>query len=139
MHETAFEYVVDQSTFYYPCHKEFTATDVNTFKFYIDYDYKYTLYLDDLPSAVILRDKNNRELAPNFFDGIPVGYFVTDEVSGLRRYALYNHFDITVIVHYTVENHQRIVGFEVEPYSLSEAPTINSDPAGNKSAPQWID
>jgi hypothetical protein len=78
MHETAFEYVVDQGYFYYLCHKELTATDVNTFKFYIDHDYKYTLYLDDLPSAVIVRDKNNRELAPNFFDGIPVGYFVTD-------------------------------------------------------------
>ena len=105
MHETAFEYVFNQNNYYAPCHKELTAIDVNQFKFFIDYDYKYTLYLDDLPSAVIMRDKSNRDLPPNYFDGIPVGYFVTDEVTGMRRYALYNHFDIIVIIHHTVENH----------------------------------
>jgi hypothetical protein len=33
---------------------------------------------------------------------------------------LYNHLDITVIVHDTMEGHHRIVGFEVEPFSLAE-------------------
>jgi hypothetical protein len=112
---------------------------VNSFKFFIDYDYKYTLYLDDLPSAVIMRDKNNRDLAPNFFDGIPVGYYETDEITGIRRYALYNHFDIVVIIHHTVENHQRVVGFEVEPYSFKEGPTRSPLPADNTAGPQWIE
>jgi hypothetical protein len=33
---------------------------------------------------------------------------------------LYNHLDITVIVHDTMEGHHRIVSFEVEPFSLAE-------------------
>ena len=91
--------------------------------------------MDDLPSAVIMRDKSNRDLPPNYFDGIPVGFSVTDEVTGLRRYALYNHFDIIVIIHHTLEGHQRVVGFEVEPYSFMEGPTRNPNPKDNKDGP----
>lgn len=81
-HETAYSYKFNQNSYISPCHKEYTATDVDKFKFYIDYDYKYTLYLDDLPSAVILRDNKDREIPPNYFDGIPVGYYVIDEITG---------------------------------------------------------
>jgi len=34
---------------------------------------------------------------------------------------LYNHLDMTVIVHKTSEGHNRIVGFEVEPFSMAES------------------
>lgn len=106
MHETMFEYQFDtQKSYWVPCVKELSAMDVNQFKFFIDHDYKYTLYLDDLPSAVGLRDKYNMELPVNYFEGIPVGFYQEDEVTGLRSYALYNHFDITVIINHTVENH----------------------------------
>ena len=106
MHETMFEYQFDtQKSYWAPCVKELSAIDVKQFKFFIDHDYKYTLYLDDLPSAVGLRDKYNMELPVNYFEGIPVGFYQEDEVTGLRSYALYNHFDITVIINHTVENH----------------------------------
>jgi len=91
----------------------------NQFKFMIDHDYTYNLYLDDLPSATIMRDSNNRELPPNYYAGVPIGYSVKDEL-GNKRYALYNHIDITVIIHHTVEDHQRVVGFEIEPFSMAE-------------------
>ncbi len=39
----------------------------------------------------------------------------------MREYALYNHFDIIVIINHTVEDHQRIVGFEVEPKTIAES------------------
>ena len=121
MHETMFEYQFDLSKDYWlTCIKKLSAMDVNQFKFFIDHDYKYTLYLDDLPSAVGLRDKYNMELPVNYFEGIPVGFYQEDEITGLRTYALYNHFDITVIINHTVENHQRVVGFEVEPKSIME-------------------
>lgn len=74
-------------------------------KFFIDHDYRYTLYLDDLPSATIMRDAHDRELPPNYYAGIPIGYFETDKTTGEKRYALYNHLDITVIIHHTVEDH----------------------------------
>jgi len=38
-------------------------------------NYTYTLYIDDLPSATIVRDEHNRDLPPNYFEGIPIGIF----------------------------------------------------------------
>jgi Endomembrane protein 70 len=111
---------------------------VNQFKFYIDHDYKYTLYLDDLPSAVGLRDKHNEELPVNYFDGIPVGFYSVDEITGMNHYAIYNHFDITVIINHTVENHQRVVGFEVEPRSIMEG-SLRKEIDQKKARPQWIE
>jgi hypothetical protein len=53
----------------------------------------------------------------------------------LGRIKLYNHLEITVITHDTIEGHHRIVGFEVEPFSIAESehryamdPTWNNGP-----------
>lgn len=106
MHETMFEYQFNLAKAYeHVCYKDLTASHVNQFKFFIDHDYRYTLYLDDLPSAVGLRDKYNAELPLNYLDGIPVGFYEVDETTGQRKYALYNHFDIIVIINHTVEDH----------------------------------
>ncbi len=77
------------------------------------------------------------ELPVNYFDGIPVGFYQEDEVTGQRSYALYNHFDITVIINHTVENHQRVVGFEVEPKSIQEGPE-RKNLESKQANPQWI-
>ena len=92
------------------------------------HNYAYTLYLDDLPSAVVMRDKLDRDLPPNYFEGIPVGtYSALDHLI-----MIYNHLDITVLINYTIEGHQRIVGFEVEPSSISEGTKrANNDPHDN--------
>ena len=43
---------------------------------------------------------------------------------------IYNHWDIIVITHDTIEGHHRVVGFEVEPYSIAEGPNrYANDPA----------
>lgn len=68
-----------------------------------------------MPSATILRDKNNKELPVDYASGIPIGEF--EDVGFIK---IYNHLDIVVIVHDTMEGHHRIVGFEVEPYSLNQ-------------------
>ena len=45
---------------------------------------------------------------------------------------IYNHLDIIVLINYTIEGHQRIVGFEVEPFSLAEGPKrAQNDPHDN--------
>jgi len=36
---------------------------------------------------------------------------------------IYNHLEINVIIQNTVEGSHRIVGFEVEPFSISEGPS----------------
>jgi hypothetical protein len=51
---------------------------------------------------------------------------------GNGKIKVYNHLDLVVIVHDTLEDHHRIVGFEVEPYSLAEGPNRKTnDPAKN--------
>jgi hypothetical protein len=49
-------------------------------------------------------------------DGIPIGVYskAADVI------IIYNHLNITVFTHTTVEGYERIVGFEVEPMSLGE-------------------
>ncbi len=51
----------------------------------------------------------------DYVSGIPIGVF-----EDLGKIKIYNHLDIVVLVHDTVEGHHRIVGFEVEPYSFNE-------------------
>lgn len=84
-------------------------------------------------SATILRDYENKELPPNYFDGIPIGKF-----EGLGKIMIYNHLDITVIVHTTMEGHLRIVGFEVEPFSLAEGPNRAANDPQNSDGLQYL-
>ena len=45
------------------------------FSDFINEDYRYNLYLDGLPAAVRLRNKETGELELNYQDGIPVGFY----------------------------------------------------------------
>ena len=57
----------------------------------------YTLYLDGLPSATIIKGKDNKEL--DYFEGIPIGRYENGEK------IIYNHLEITVYTHLTSEGH----------------------------------
>ena len=52
----------------------------------------------------------------DFLEGTPIGVYskATDLI------IIYNHLNITVYTHSTLEGHERIVGFEVEPMSIGE-------------------
>lgn len=58
-------------------------------------------------------------MKPSYTAGVPIGKFDWDK-DGNQRIMIYNHLDMTVIVHKTHEGFQRIVGFEIEPYSMAE-------------------
>ena len=123
-HESPYEYrfAIDQSV--QTCTKTLTQGQIEQFSQMIQHNYKYKLYLDGLPSATILRDKKNKELPVDYTSGIPIG-----EYHGLGQIMIYNHLDIVVKVHTTLEGHHRIVGFEVEPYSMGEGPNrISNNP-----------
>jgi len=83
--------------------KTLTHQEIQSFSFFIQFNYTYTLYMDDLPSATIVRDEHNRDLPPNYFEGIPIGIFSNHK--GDHEIMIYNHLDITVLVHYTIEGH----------------------------------
>jgi hypothetical protein len=100
---------------------------------FIQQGFTYTLYLDDLPSATILRDAQDKEMTPDYSHGIPIGRFVAP-----GQIMLYNHWDIIVTVHDTIEGHHRIVGFEVEPFSLAEGPNRELNNPEIVTEPQFI-
>lgn len=76
-----------------------------------------------------MRDKQNKEMPADYFHGIPIGKYLPHKSKRDDQYIVYNHLDIIVIVHDTMEGHHRIVGFEVEPYSIAEGKNrIANDP-----------
>lgn len=52
----------------------------------------------------------------DYLEGIPIGVYssVADMI------IIYNHLNITIYTHTTMEGYERIVGFEVEPMSIGE-------------------
>jgi len=78
------------------------------------------LVLDGLPSATIIRYGNEEKV--DYMGGIPVGREVRELGETISKIMIYNHLEITVEVHHTLEGHQRIVAFDVEPFSLPEGP-----------------
>ena len=75
------------------CEKTLTHAEVEQFSQFMQHEYRYTLYLDGLPSAATFKDQTN------YMDGVPVGYY--DHGSKV----IYNHLDIVVSVHNTMEGH----------------------------------
>jgi len=102
-----------------PCEKEFNLADINQFSFMMQHNYNYKLYLDGLPSVTVVRDADGESIL-DYYGGIPVGYYDQGQLSGESSNIIYNHLDITVETHQTAEGHQRIVAFDVEPFSLKD-------------------
>mmetsp|Transcript_48046 Transcript_48046/g.35258 ORF Transcript_48046/g.35258 Transcript_48046/m.35258 type:complete len:110 (+) Transcript_48046:339-668(+) len=88
----------------------------------IDRQYHYSWIIDNLPSALVGRDANS---PIKYTSGIPVGEFETriaEPGTPFREYYLYNHHQLTIEVHETMDDNSsyRIVGFMVEPFSLAQ-------------------
>ena len=81
----------------------------------IKHRYKYKLYIDDLQSATVRRNKNG-DKETDHEEGIPIGVWDSTDNSVI----VFNHLNMTIYTHTTNEGNQRIVGFEVEPMSLGE-------------------
>lgn len=81
---------------------------------FIGEDYRYNLYLDGLPAAVRLRNKETGELELNYHDGIPVGF--KDDYQD--KFFVYNHLHMEVKYNKVSEKIKQIVGFVIEPRSV---------------------
>ena len=51
-------------------------TQIEEFKYMIENEYRYRLYIDDLPSATMEREEETGEFYPDYDDGIPVGVYI---------------------------------------------------------------
>lgn len=114
--ESPYRYTYGVKGDFRPCGKTWTPYEMSKFSFYTQHNYKYKLYLDGLPSATISRDPENNEKIISYTEGIPIGKYNHET----HEMMLYNHLEITVKGHETHEKQKRIVGFEVEPFSISE-------------------
>ena len=84
--------------------------------------YRYQLFLDKLPNSTLLRDKETNELSVEYKDGIFIGEHNKEDTSII----LYNHLDFTVKVqHVHGGDEVRIVGFEVEQFSIKEGSSLD--------------
>lgn len=77
------------------CTKSLSTYQGENFMDAIDNQFGFKLYLDGLPSAVVVRDPVTGEVHNEYDDGIPVGKIVYDK-DGKKKYVLYNHWILTV-------------------------------------------
>jgi len=77
------------------CTKDFNETQIEWFEFFSEYRFTYRLYLDDLPSAtVIKRNKETHKREMQYHEGVPVGFW--NETTG--KASIVNHLEITVLL-----------------------------------------
>ena len=81
-----------------PCERTLNNYQLDNFKEAIENDYHYKLYVDGLPSAVIIRDPETGSIHKEYHEGIPVGKLVTDPNTGKDRHILYNHWILSIKV-----------------------------------------
>jgi len=98
-----------------PCEKSYNEEDMNEWSFFMQHNYHYKLYLDGLPSATILRGSNGKDVI-DYFEGIPIGHYNHKDDSMF----IYNHLEITVETTGNSDGHERIVAFDVEPFSIRD-------------------
>jgi hypothetical protein len=48
--------------------------EILAFKYAVQHSYSYKLYIDDLPSATVIKDFNDHSLV-DYFEGIPIGLY----------------------------------------------------------------
>ena len=120
------------------CYRNLSEFQMENFKDSILKNYKYRLFIDNLPSATIVRHPETGEVHTDYFSGIPVGKLIYVVDLGVFKYILYNHWNLVVKTS-QVENslHQRIVGFEVEPRSYAQGQKIEWDIEEHK--PLYLD
>jgi hypothetical protein len=95
------------------CERNMTELDIDNFRWFIERDYHYTFYIDDLPSAYI--SKKEETPTVKYENGIPIGTFDDH----YKQYLIYNHLEFIIQIHDTLDDKEsfRIVGFKVEPRS----------------------
>ena len=96
-----------------------TEAEIEQIECMVKKKYKYKFYVDDLPSATLIRDKNGHKVL-NFQEGIPIGVWDSTENSVI----VFNHLELTVYTHKYKDKESseliNVVGFEVEPKYLGE-------------------
>lgn len=98
-----------------------TTAQSNAFRAKIEDDYRVNMILDNLPVAMVKMRKDERSgtLIKTYERGYPVGFRASLEGQTEIKFFLHNHLRYTILYHKDAETDlARIVGFEVEPFSV---------------------
>eukprot|EP01084_Bolivina_argentea_P316506 548662_1 len=106
------------------CKKSYTKKELHEFAVKIDEKYRVNLIVDNLPAAqkfkTIISDGSGGAEVEDFLyeKGYPLGYVA--QANGQRVVMLNNHIDLVILYHDNPRYEgNRIVGFEVQPRSIS--------------------
>jgi len=102
------------------------------FRSKIEDDYRVIMILDNLPVAMVKMRKSERtgELVKVYERGFPVGFRAIMEGQTDIKYFLHNHLRFTILFHKDAATDlARVVGFEVEPFSVKHEYDGKWDPA----------
>jgi transmembrane 9 superfamily protein 2/4 len=103
-----------------------TPSQAKDFKSKVDDEYRVNMILDNLPVGMVKIREENGKPVKTYERGYPVGFKAAIEEGGEQKHFLHNHLRFTILYHKDVETDlARIVGFEVEPFSVKheyEAP-----------------
>jgi len=96
-----------------------SARQANAFKSKIEDEYRVNMILDNLPIAMVKMREDQGMQVKTYERGYPVGFKAAIEEGGEEKYFLHNHLRFTILYHRDMETDlSRIVGFEVEPFSV---------------------
>eukprot|EP00928_Gymnodinium_smaydae_P022078 TRINITY_DN1865_c0_g2_i1.p1 TRINITY_DN1865_c0_g2~~TRINITY_DN1865_c0_g2_i1.p1 ORF type:complete len:629 (-),score=158.57 TRINITY_DN1865_c0_g2_i1:158-2044(-) len=104
------------------CRKTLTTEVKNPFRSFIDDEYLVNWIVDNLPAATRYVSQNgNADF--KYMNGFPVG------IQRNGHYYLHNHVSLDIMYHSNPSKYEgyRIIGFEVEPKSITQA--VRSDPS----------
>jgi len=112
------------------CKMALSAEDKAKFQSMVDDDYLVNWFVDNLPAATRYVKRGGGHAASEhttYMNGFPVG------IKRSGRYYIHNHVKIDLQWHMQPNEYEgyRIVGFEVEPYSITQATRPSTDePSG---------
>eukprot|EP00877_Chromochloris_zofingiensis_P001992 jgi/Chrzof1/11794/Cz06g10110.t1 len=117
-----------------------SSAQAKAFKDKIDDDYKVNMILDNLPVAMVKTRKDDKGQPMKVYErGYYVGFKATIEGKKDIQYLLHNHLRFTILYNKDAATDlARIVGFEVEPFSVKheyETPWDKNNPVLNTCNP----
>lgn len=111
------------------CRKKLTGQESKDFKAKIKDSYRVNMILDNLPVAVYYYAEESGRKVKLYERGFPVGFKQADKAGGEDSYYLYNHLKFTILHHKDPKTlKSRIVGFEVQPFSVQHKYDGDFDP-----------
>lgn len=92
-------------------------TQAKQFQEKVTFDYRVNMILDNLPVAMVKMESNEDTMVKTYDRGFPVGYKEGGDQQS--QYFVNNHLRLTILYHSDPDSGlSRIVGFEVEPFSV---------------------